>query len=63
MMVFMSLVLVLIGQFCRDVIDHQNVKVVVISQLLLLLFFIHLLFVCRFSLRSCMSRLYGTGSC
>ena len=62
MMVFMSLVLVLIGQFCRDVIDHQNVKVVVISQLLLLLFFIHLLFVCRSSLRSCMSRLYGTGT-
>ena len=48
MMVFMSLVLVLIGQFCRDVIGHQNVKVVVIGQLLLLLFSIRLLFVCRF---------------
>ena len=39
MMVFMSLVLVLIGQFCRDVIGRQNVKVVVIGRLLLLLFF------------------------
>ena len=45
MMVFMSLVLVLIGQFCRDVIGRQNVKVVVIGRLLLLLFFIRLLFV------------------
>ena len=34
MTVFMPLVLVLIGQFCRDVIDRQNVKVVVIGQLL-----------------------------
>ena len=33
MMVFMSLVLVLIGQFYRDVIGRQNVKVVVISWL------------------------------
>ena len=39
MMVFMSLVLVLIGQFCRDVIGRQNVKVVVIGRLLLLSFF------------------------
>ena len=31
-MVFMSLVLVLIGQFCRDVIDRQNVKVAVIGR-------------------------------
>ena len=38
MMVFMSLVLVLIGQFCRDVIGRQNVKVIVIGRLLLLLF-------------------------
>ena len=45
MMVFMSLVLVLIGQFCRDVIGRQNMKVVVIGWLLLLLFWIHLLFV------------------
>ena len=52
MMVFMSLVLVLIGQFCRDVIGRQNVKVVVIGRLLLLLFSIRLLFVCRFRLRS-----------
>ena len=29
MMVFMTLVLVLIGQFCHNVIGHQNVKVVV----------------------------------
>ena len=29
MIVFMSLVLVLIGQFCRDVIGRQNVKVIV----------------------------------
>ena len=28
MMVFMSLVLVLIGQFCCDVIGRQNMKVV-----------------------------------
>ena len=34
MMVFMPLVLVLIGQFCCDVIGHQNVKVLVIGQLL-----------------------------
>ena len=33
MMVFMPLVLVLIGQFCRDVIGRQNVKVVVIGRL------------------------------
>ena len=38
MMVFISLVLVLIGQFCRDVIGRQNVKVIVIGRLLLLLF-------------------------
>ena len=44
MMVFMSLILVLIGQFCRDVIGRQNVKVVVIRRLLLLLFSISLLF-------------------
>ena len=45
MMVFMPLVVVWIGQFCRDVIGRQNVKVVVIGQLLLLLFLIRLLFV------------------
>ena len=44
MMVFMSLLLVLIGQFWRDVIGHQNMKVVVSGQFLLLLFSI-LLFV------------------
>ena len=38
MMVFMSLVLVLIGQFCRGVIGRQNVKVVAIGRLLLLYF-------------------------
>ena len=38
MMVFMSLVLVLIGQFCRDVICRQNVKVIAISRLLFSLF-------------------------
>ena len=47
------LVLVLIGQFCPDVIVHQNVKVVVIGRLLLLLFSICLLFVGFV----CMSRL------
>ena len=31
MMVFMPLVLVLIGQFCRDVIGRQNVKVAVVA--------------------------------
>ena len=46
MMVFMSLVLVWIDQFCRDVIGCQNVKVVVIDRLLIvLLFSICLLFV------------------
>ena len=35
MMVFMPLALVLISQFSHDVIDHQNVKVVVIGRLLL----------------------------
>ena len=46
MMVFIPLVFVLIGQFCCDVIGHQNVNVAVISRLLfllfLLLFFIHI---------------------
>ena len=42
MMVFVSS---LIGQFCCDVIGHQNVKVVVIGRLLLLLFSVRLLFV------------------
>ena len=41
----MSLVLVLIGQFCHDMISRQKVKVVVIGQLSLLLFSVHLLFV------------------
>ena len=57
MMVFISLAFVLISQFCRDVIGRLNVKVVVIGRLLLLLFSIRLMFVCRFRLRSCMSRL------
>ena len=34
MMVFMHLVVVWIGQFCRDVIGRQNVKVAVIGRLL-----------------------------
>ena len=34
MMVFMPPVLDLIGQFCRDVIGPQNVKIVVIGQLI-----------------------------
>ena len=33
MMVFIPLVLVWIGQFCRDAIGRQNVKVVVIGRL------------------------------
>ena len=53
----MSLVMALIGHFCRDVMGRENVKVVVIGRLLLLLFSIRLLFVRRFRLRSCMSRL------
>ena len=44
MIVFMSLVLVLIGQFCREMIGRQNVNVVEIGRLLLLLFSIRLLF-------------------
>ena len=39
MMVFMPLVLVWIGQFCCDVIGRQNVKVVVIGQLLFAVIF------------------------
>ena len=39
MMVFMSLVLVLIGQFYRDVIGRQNVKVVVIGRWLFCCYF------------------------
>ena len=39
MMVFMPLILVWIGQFCRDVIGRQNVKVVVIGRLLLCCYF------------------------
>ena len=48
MMVFMPPVLDLIGQFCRFVIGPQNVKIVVIGQLIFLLFSIRLLSVCRF---------------
>ena len=44
-MVFMSLIMVWIGQFCRDVNGCQNVKVAVTARLLLLLFSICLLFV------------------
>ena len=44
MMVVMPPVLVLISQFCRDVIGRQNMKVVVTGQLSLLLFSICLLF-------------------
>ena len=60
MMVFMPLVLALIGQFCRDLIGRQNVKVLVICRLLFVVAVVldlRLLFVCRFCLRSCMSRL------
>ena len=61
MMVFMPLVLVWIGQFCRDVIGRQNVKVAVIGRLLFCFcyFRIRLLYVeeCQFRWRSCMSRL------
>ena len=42
MMVFMPLVLVLIGQFCYDVIGRQKKKVVVIGRLLLLLLNIYI---------------------
>ena len=52
MMVFMSLVLVLIGQFCRDVVGHQSVKIVVIAQLLLLAVIFNPSIVCWFRLRS-----------
>ena len=45
MMVFISVVLVLIGHFCHNVIGRQNLKVVLIGRLLLLLFSIRLLFV------------------
>ena len=47
MMVFMSLVFIWIGQFCHDVIGHQNMKVVVIGQLLFCCYFqsIYCLFV------------------
>ena len=45
MMVFMPLVLVWIGQFCRAVIGRQNVKVTDWSVVVLLFFSIRLLFV------------------
>ena len=38
-MVFMHLVVVWIGQFCRDVIGRQNVKVAVIGRLLFCFYF------------------------
>ena len=44
-MAFLPLVLVWIGQFCGDVIGHQDVEVIVIGRLLPLLFSIRLLFV------------------
>ena len=40
MMVFMSLVVDWIGQFCCDVIGRQNVKVAVIGQLLFCCYFL-----------------------
>ena len=54
MMVFMHMVEVSISQFCHDVIGRRIMKVAVIGRLL----FCCLLFVevCRFPLRSCMSR-------
>ena len=45
MMVFMPLVVVWIGQFCRDVIGRQNVEVADWSVVVLLFFSIRLLFV------------------
>ena len=61
-MVFI-IVLDLIGQFCRDVIVRQGLKAAVIGRLLPYCYFLprRLLFVkmCRFRLRSCMSRLYN----
>ena len=38
-MVFMPLVMVLIGQFCSDVIGYQNLKVAVIDPLLFYYYF------------------------
>ena len=56
MMVFMPPVLDLIGQFCRDVIGPQNVKIVVIGQLIFCCFrSVYCLFVGF--VWSCMSRL------
>ena len=53
MMVFMSLGLVLIGQFCRDVIGRQNVKVAVVA----VIFDPSIVCWFRFRSRSCMGRL------
>ena len=56
----MSLTVVWMSQFCRNVIGHQNVKVAVICVgCYVLLHSIRLLVVdvCQFRLRSCMSRL------
>ena len=57
MMVFMSLVLVLIGQFCHDVIGRQKVKVNCIdcmSVVVAIIFqYVYCLLVIR--LRSCIS--------
>ena len=65
-MVFMSLIMVWIGQFCCDVNGYQNVKVAVTARLLLLLFSIRLLFVevCQFHFRSCeVQVVVGTHTC
>ena len=40
MMVFMPRLVVWIGQFCRDVIGRQNVKVAVIGRLLFCCYFL-----------------------
>ena len=54
MMVFMSLVLVLIGQFCHDVIGHQKSESCSDWSVVVAVIF-YLSIVCWFCLRSCMS--------
>ena len=61
MMVFMPLVMVLIGQFCNDVIGCGDLKVAVIGWFsCFIVKFQSINFkVCRFCLRSCMSCFYN----
>ena len=57
MTVFVPLVVVLIGQFCRDVIDRQNLRVAVIGRFSVVLLFRSAHCLLRSVGFACMSRL------